>query len=314
MSPQLPYDQNHFEDVLVSPRYLAGSNGSGEAGFAPVAHWPHHHLDEGPCQLLVTSPDQRIRIGWFGDDFELWKITAAEEAAPATRWTATFNHVTPAEIVAGLTSALVHDYAGADPYDGSGRFLASPSLYWVDAVRPLIEAGWRRKATERGTVEIVAPDGQAGVLIDNRLSAWDDENVTLWAGPPGWGTRAEAVFTARTPSHLIAATAAAMADPTPVIRSRHRLHRKMEQLVTLTPVAPPTPQIPRAPTPLDVRRTAVAQAVHRAARVPQTAADLRIMAARSRTATSAQIRSGKPAHLPGTLPPASSPAQRRYSR
>jgi hypothetical protein len=313
MSTQLPYDQCDFQDVLVSPRYLAGSNGSGEAGFAPVAHWPHHHLDEGPCQLLVTSPDQRIRIGWFGDDFELWKITASQEAVSAPRWTATINHVTPAEIVAGLTTALAHDYAEADAYEGNGRFLASPSLYWADAVRPLTEAGWRREAAERGTVEIVAPDGQAGVLIDNRLSNWDDETVTLWAGPPGWGTRAEAVFTARTPSHLIAATAAAMTDPAPVIRERHQLAREIEHLVTLTPVGPTVPQISRAPTPLDVRRTAVAQAVHRAARAPQTAADLRTMAARSRTMTSAQTRSSKSAHSPGALPPAISPAQ-RHSR
>ena len=311
MSTQLPYDQRDFQDVLVSPRYLAGSNGSGEAGFAPVTHWPHHHLDEGPCQLLVTSPDQRIRIGWFGDDFELWKITASQEAASASRWTATFNHVTPAEIVAGLTTALAHDYAEADAYEGNGRFLASPSLYWADAVRPLTEAGWRREAAERGTVEIVAPDGQAGVLIDNRLSNWDDETVTLWAGPPGWGTRAEAVFTARTPSHLIAATAAAMADPTPVVRERHQLPREMAHLATLTPVAPAVPQTSRAPTPLDVRRTAVTQAVHRAARAPQTAADLRVMAARSHTVTSAQNRSSSPTPALGVPLPAVPSAPRR---
>ncbi|WP_412080177.1 hypothetical protein [Streptomyces sp. SJL17-1] len=59
-------------DVYVAPRYLAGSNGTGDAGFAPVAHWPHHDLGDGPCQLLVTSPDHRIRIGRYGDDFELW--------------------------------------------------------------------------------------------------------------------------------------------------------------------------------------------------------------------------------------------------
>ncbi|MFJ2158133.1 DUF317 domain-containing protein [Streptomyces sp. NPDC087856] len=312
MSTQLPYDQRDFQDVLVSPRYLAGSNGSGEAGFAPVAHWPHHHLDEGPCQLLVTSPDKRIRIGWFGDDFELWKITASQEAASATRWTATFNHVTPAEIVAGLTTALAHDYAEADAYEGNGRFLASPSLYWADAVRPLTEAGWRRAAAERGTVEIIAPDGQAGVLIDNRLSSWDDENVTLWAGPPGWGTRAEAVFTARTPSHLIAATAAAMTNPTPVIRERHQLAREITHLATLTPVSPTAPVAPRAPTPLDVRRTAVTQAVHRAARAPQTAADLSVMAARSHTATSAQTRSSNPTPAPGV--PSAVPSAPRRSR
>ncbi|MFE2498411.1 DUF317 domain-containing protein [Streptomyces scopuliridis] len=318
MSTQQPYDQDPYQEVLVSPMYLAGSNGTGDAGFAPVAHWPHHYLDEGPCQLLVTSPDQRIRIGWFGDDFELWKITAAKEAVSAPRWTATFNHVTPAEIVAGLTTALAHDYAEADAYEGNGRFLASPSLRWADAVRPLTDAGWTRDGgAERGTVEIIAPDGQAGVLIDNRLSDWDDETVTLWAGPPGWDTRAEADFTARTPSHLIAATAAAMTDPAPVMRERHQLHRKMENLVTLTPVGPtgpqvlPAPQVPRAPTPLDVRRTAVAQAVQRATRFPQTAAGLRVMAARSRTATSVQNRSSNPAPALRARPGASPTAPRR---
>ncbi|MFI9338916.1 DUF317 domain-containing protein [Streptomyces althioticus] len=144
--------------------YLAGSNGTGEAGFAPVAHWPHHYLDEGPCQFLVTSPDQRIRIGWFGDDFELWRISAASKAASATRWTATVNHVTSAEIVAGLTTALAHDYAETDAYDSNGRFLAHPSIHWADAVRPLTDAGWTRGVPgSPGTIEIVAPDGPSRI-------------------------------------------------------------------------------------------------------------------------------------------------------
>ncbi|MFD9206575.1 DUF317 domain-containing protein [Streptomyces sioyaensis] len=308
-----PDDPRLYEEVLVSPMYLAGSNGTGDAGFAPVAHWPHHYLDEGPCQLLVTSPDRRIRIGWFGDDFELWKITAAEDAVSAPRWTATFNHVTPAEIVAGLTTALAHDYAEADAYDSNGRFLASPSI-WADAVRPLTDAGWKRGVpAEPGTVEIVAPDGQAGAVIDRFSYGPDDEAVTLWAGPPGWGTRAEAVFTSGTPSHLVAATAAVMADSAPVIRERHQIDRRMEHLVTLTPAAPAAPaaksSVSRAPTPLDVRRTAVTQAVHRAARAPRTAADLRVMAARSRTAPS--TRSGARSPVPAAVPLLSPSAPRR---
>lgn len=300
----MPYnaDDEQWREYHVTPRYLAGSNGTGDAGFAPVAHWPHHNLDDGPCQLVVTSPDGRVRIGWFGDDFDLWKITAAEDALAAPRWSATFNHVTPAEIVAGLTTALARDYS-----DGNDRFLHSPSLYWGDAVQPLTDAGWSRGAAERGTVEIIAPDGQAGVLIDNRISGWDDETVMLWAGPPGWGTRAEAVFTARTPSYLIAATAAAMADPAPVTRERHAI-RRMEHLVTLTPIQQPAPKTPRAPTPLDVRRTAVTQAVHRATRDPRT--DLRVRAARIRTTIPAQARSGNPGQPNGHSPSASLPAPR----
>ncbi|MGW4162630.1 DUF317 domain-containing protein [Streptomyces sp. NPDC004788] len=192
----------------------------------------------GPCQLLVTSPDQRIRIGWFGDDFELWRITAAEDAVATPRWTATFNHITPAEIVAGLTTALAQDYAASDPYENNGRFLADPSLCWADAVQPLLDAGWRRGAAKYGTVEITAPDGLAGVEIDTLRGGRDAETVMLWAGPRGWGTRAEVVFTARTPSHLIAETAAVMASPAPVVRERHMIHREMEPLVTLTPGRP----------------------------------------------------------------------------
>lgn len=254
----MPYNPpDPWAEYLVTPRYLAGSDGTGDEGFAPVAHWPHHHLDDGPCQLLVTSPDQRIRIGWFGDDFHLWKISAAEDAVSASRWTATFNHVTPAEIVAGLTSALERDY-----YVGEERFLARPSMYWTAGLQPLIDAVWTRRAPERGTVAFIAPDRQAGALVDISHSG-DDEAVTLWAGPPGWGTRAEAVFSSRTPTHLIAATAAAMTDPSPVIRARHAISPAMEHLATLTPVGRAAP-IPRSPTPLDVRRTAVTEAVHRA--------------------------------------------------
>ncbi|MEU6664035.1 DUF317 domain-containing protein [Streptomyces sp. NPDC046821] len=310
-----PDDTHLYEDVLVSPMYLAGSNGTGTAGFAPVAHWPHHYLDEGPCQLVVTSPDQRIRIGWFGDDYELWKITAATDAVATPRWTATFNHVTPAEIVAGLTTALAHDYAQADAYNGQGRFLANPSYRWTDYVRPLTDAGWTRDSgAERGTVEIVAPDGQAGILIDSRPSGWDDETTTLWAGPPGWGTRAEAVFTERTPSHLIAATAAVMANSAPVIRERHQINQRMAHLVTLTPLTPASKTSEtlgsRAPTPLDVRRTAVTQAVHRAARAPRTAADLRVMAAQSRTTGAVHNRPSTFAPA-ASAPPSSASAPRR---
>lgn len=295
-----------WREYLVSPRYLAGSNGTGDAGFAPVADWPHHHLEDGPCQLLVTSPDGRIRIGWFGDDFELWKITAAEDALATPRWTATFNHVTPAEIVAGLTAALAREYA-----EGHDRFLASPSLHWADCIQPLTDAGWACGAAERGTVEIIAPDRQAGAFIDNRRSSGDDETVMLWAGPPGWGTRAEAVFTARTPSRLIAATAAAMTEPAPVIRERHTIRRDMERLVTLTPVVPAASAVRGAPTPLDVRRTAVTQALHRAA---QTPADLRVRAARSRTTLPAPNQPdnpGQPSAPPSAPLTSNRPGHRR---
>lgn len=301
--PHFTHDEQ-WREYLVTPRYLAGSDGTGDAGFAPVAHWPHHHLGDGPCQLLVTSPDSRIRIGWFGDDYELWKITAADDAVSPPRWTATFNHVTPAEIVAGLTTALARDYADTGPDQDTPLFLASRSLHWSEAARPFFDAGWTYDlAAEPRTVELRAPDGQAGLLIDHRPSGPGDETVLMWAGPPGWDTRAEAVFTARTPTHPITATAAAMLDPAPVTRERHMIRPRVEHLVTLTPAEPPAP---RAPTPLDVRRTAVTQALHRATRDPDSAISPRVMAARARTA--------QPATNPEPIAPPAPPHHPRPPR
>lgn len=230
-------------DVYVAPRYLAGSPGHGDPGFAPVAHWPHHHLDDGPHQLVVTSPDHRIRIGWAGDDYELWTITAAPDAVSAPRWEVTFNQNTPPELVAPLTAQLATDWA-----DGNDRFLAAPSYRWADSVGALTEAGWTRRPGERGTVELTAPDHSAGLLID-RYAA-DGRTWMLWAGPKGWGTRAEITFTARTPAHLIAAVAQAFTDPAPVPRWRETLDPRLAAMAQLTPVAPPRPTVP---TPRDIR-------------------------------------------------------------
>ncbi|MCC9706021.1 DUF317 domain-containing protein [Streptomyces sp. MNU76] len=234
-------------DVHVSPRYLAGLPGHADPSFAPVAHWPHHHLDVGPCQLVITSPDHRIRIGWFGDDYDTWLISAAEDSVSAPRWTARINQNTPPEIVEGLTRALAAEWD-----EDSDSFLTSRSVYWTDAVQPLLDAGWERKPLSRGLVEIVSPDGRAGASIDVVSAGSDAETVTLWAGPPGWGTRAEATFTARTPKHLIAATAAALADPTPVLRYKGVLDEDLARLARLTPSCRPGP--PRRPAGSPARR------------------------------------------------------------
>ncbi|MFF7439004.1 DUF317 domain-containing protein [Streptomyces sp. NPDC008122] len=230
-------------DVYVAPRYLAGSSGVGDAGFAPVAHWPHHHLDDGPHQLVVTSPDHRIRIGWAGDDYDLWTITAAPDAMSQPQWMAIANQNTPAELVGALTAALVQDWA-----EDSNRFLSAAGPR-SDAVDPLIAAGWTIGGLDRGLLHINAPDGQAGATVDI-IDPYADESITLWGGPAGWGTRAEIVFSSRTPPHLIAATAKAFTDPAPVPRWRDTLHPRLTAHARLAPVEPP--QAP-APTPRDIR-------------------------------------------------------------
>ncbi|MEU5838713.1 DUF317 domain-containing protein [Streptomyces diacarni] len=280
-----------WREYRVTPRYLAGSGVFGDPAFAPVSHWPRHDPDDDNlCQLLHTSPDGRIRIGWFGDDYDPVKVTAAEDAVGPVRWTALFNQNFPPEITAGFTSALARDW---EP-DGE-HFLARPSIYWADSVEPLLDAGWERlRASEPGTVELRAPDGQAGAWIDTRSYGREDETVMLWAGPKGYLTRAEATFSSDTPSHLIAATAAALNDPTHVVRERHMIHRDIEQLVHLEPVTARAQPRTGAPTPLDAKHAAVSAALHRAAHSDPGA----------RRAQAARIRTTHPGPRPSATPAA----------
>ncbi|MER5183263.1 DUF317 domain-containing protein [Streptomyces sp. NPDC002896] len=274
---QHPRDvDTRWHEYRVTPRYLAGSLGIGDPGFAPVpADWPRYEPDD-LGSFVVTSPDRRIHIGWNGDDYLLWRIGAYDGTLGARHWLATANHATPPEIVAGLTSALVRDYG-----TGEEAFLARPSQSWRHAAQPLLDAGWTRQAAEYGTVEIVAPDQLAGLSVDVRDHGPDSEAYTFWAGPPGWGTRAEITLTARTPDHLVVATAAALVDPRPVLRERQHIHRDVEHAVQLEPVEAVGPAT-AVPTPQDVRRTAVSAAM---ARAEQASSSIRrVSAARSRSA------------------------------
>ncbi|MFE2426887.1 DUF317 domain-containing protein [Streptomyces sp. NPDC059373] len=291
-----PDDDAYWREYHVMPRYLAGSlSTDDDPSLQPFVglNWPRHHLDDDLGKTVFTSPDGRLRIGFFGDDYLLWHVSAYEDPFGPRRWAATFNQNTPPEIVAGLTVALARDYE-----EGNDRFLARPPMRWGEQTHPLTEAGWTRDwGAETGTVEIIAPDKQAGILLDTRSYDPEDETSLLWSGPPGWGTRVEATFTASTPGHLVAATAAAMADPTPVVRYEHSIPRGLRALVRLTPVEPPGPPVP---TPLDVRRTAVAQALHRATHPGDRASAARARTTTPLTATASSRTAPAPAPTGGT--------------
>lgn len=282
-----PEDDAYWREYHVTPRYLAGSLGADDdPSLQPFVNlnWPHHQVDDDLGKTVFVSPDGRLRIGFFGDDYILWNVAAYEDPFGPRRWAATFNQNTPPEIVAAFTTALALDYE-----EGSDRCLTRPAVRWDEHTQPLTEAGWTRdRGTEIGTVEILAPDKLAGILIDIRCQDPEDEQCLLWSGPPGWGTRAEATFTTHTPAHLVAATTAAMADPAPVIRYEHSIPRKLRGLVQLTAVEPPPPA---KPTPLDVRRAAVSLAVERAFRSSST--NPRAVAARARTASPLAARSAR---------------------
>ncbi|NYI03430.1 DUF317 domain-containing protein [Allostreptomyces psammosilenae] len=192
--------------------------------------------------MIVTSPDWKLKVGFYGDDYVLWKIAAYDhDPFYPPRWIITANQNTPAEIVAGLTTVLARDHV-----EGEQRYLSGPPYYWADGTEPLVDSGWTPAPLDRPTVEFSSPDKQAGLVIARAVDDPHAASRLLWAGPGGWGTHVEITFTPYTPTHLIAATAAAMVDPTPVTRALRQIPRQLRGLLHLTPVAEAQAPPPRA--------------------------------------------------------------------
>jgi Domain of unknown function (DUF317) len=263
-----------FDDPVqryhVTPRYLAGATFTSDLALRPLLEvgWPRHRDGEG--NLHLSSPDQRVRIGYLGETSDTaWKIAAFSDSYRDLHWLATFTSSTPDEIVAGFLGAVAEGY-----YDHRDALFCGPGE--VDhAYAPLMEARWGRLVNERA-IEFAAPDGWAALRYQRRLperAQWPDRWIA-WGGPDGWSSRWHATATPHTPTHLIAATATAMANPAPVVRTAEQIPHNSRHLVQTTPLPP-----------------------------PRTGA--RTEAARARTTTSAPAPVTGPA--PSTPPPAAGP-------
>jgi Domain of unknown function (DUF317) len=230
---------------LVTPRYLAGPTDTGAPALQPLLDhgWHQHHDDANNIHL--TAPDGRIRVAFLrdcyllqSDDYTLWRITAYDTPLSTPRWAATFDGNTPVEIVAGLTETLAQRH-----HPDSDACLAQHGRN-DDAFTPLAEAGWHPSTTS-GAIEYTAPDTHA-TLTYLPHPQQDDAPVglqqqwTAWGGPAGWASRWYAHFTTDTPTHLIAATATALADPTPVIRVARHIPWRCRDLIQTTPHNPLT--------------------------------------------------------------------------
>ncbi|MFE7312868.1 DUF317 domain-containing protein [Streptomyces sp. NPDC057555] len=242
-------------DFYVSPVYLAGSTFTGDPALQPLLDQGFHLHHDELANVYVTSPEQHIRLGYLpeGEDTTLWKIAVHSDPFGPPRWLATFDSSTPTELVTAFTTALAHDYAqGHDTYlyGGTGRHRG---------FQPLVDAGWRTDKGPHLSVS-VAPDGLAEM---NHVRGALDHQAELsgyqyrWSasgGRDGYRSSWHATFTTHTPSHLIAATATALANPTPVPRYEAEIPKRNLAAAHVTPVPPPVP------TPLDVRRATAARA------------------------------------------------------
>nr|WP_237535775.1 DUF317 domain-containing protein [Streptomyces sp. SID3343] len=176
----------------------------------------------------------RVRVAFTpeGEDIGLWHVTAATLPMHLPRWKMVADARVPVEAVAAFTTALAASVAA----DGE-EFLVAP-LGATPGWYPLSEAGWRERIDD-ALAEFVSPEGLAHLVCNRSPSSYAGE---MSSGPHAWDLeigggryRDHATFTSDTPAHLIAAFTTALADPTPVPRTRRELPKEYLRHLTATP-------------------------------------------------------------------------------
>ncbi|MFP8959222.1 DUF317 domain-containing protein [Streptomyces nanhaiensis] len=190
----------------TTPRHLAGpgdarhvTHGLAAAGWTPTS-------DPLSPQIVLTSPDHRhsLQFDPHSATSAWWRLRAeATDTEPG--WYAEFGELVPAEVLSGLTDALVAPPPREQP--GPWRVLSS--------------AGWLLDAPDAAH----SPDA----LCHIELRHVDHHDTPSWhietrrhdhgtpAGPRIW----HAWFDGRTPSHLMTAFTAALADTAPLQRGMY---------------------------------------------------------------------------------------------
>jgi hypothetical protein len=225
----MPPAPETVEVNFIAPRHLAGG---GDPSWITVplhraSGWSHGNDPLIP-RVLLFSPDQKALPRLQPDpDGQWWTLRhAAEPDRPA--WYASFGARTPVELIAAATDALT------SPVPSAG----SPS----DPYKPLRQTGW----SPYGDNGLVSPDKTAYVeRLGTRAApgAWF-VTVTLALNQPVWQAR----FDAHSPTHLITAFTAALADPQPVPRigSGRSLPTRDPNLVTRQTTKVPAVYVDRA--------------------------------------------------------------------
>ncbi|MEU8543163.1 DUF317 domain-containing protein [Streptomyces sp. NPDC048717] len=157
-------------------------------------------------------PDEPILLG---DRPVAWTVSARADEAGLAQWTAYFSTGVPPETVADFLFALE---ARPDPAHG----YAGPPLVF----ETLAERGWTRDIDDPTVV--CDPRLAAGMALGALPKDGIQDGDVLATEPSGWQAWCEprigagylwtAVFSASTPHDLVAAFAASLASPEPVLR------------------------------------------------------------------------------------------------
>lgn len=161
----------------------------------------------------MTSPDHAFRLDLTPTPSSFHRWWRIDSNYGPGFWSATFNGDTPAEIVAGLTDALIRP----EPEK------PAPSVTDV-----LTGRGWQHTTSETGSQTLTSPDGivQVQLYVSPALGVmgWEIEAAHHHGeyGPERRMWRAH--LDAATPPHLLAAVAEAISNPTPVLRARFKIN------------------------------------------------------------------------------------------
>ncbi len=212
-TPSNPGFQNEGPDYLVTPRYLAGSDGdTATVTDLLVARGWTTFTDETSTTRCFPR-DQRCcvcirgtRRSMSGRD-PMWRLWGRQAGKDTVDWNATFTTACPPEIIACVAEELT----------------APPSQLALDehhGMQPLNDAQWNRN--ENGYIH---PDGQVAMRYSpapfyasqeeiSRKAGWTCTVATSLEAAPLWG----AAFSISTPWRLITAFCEALIDPEPVPR------------------------------------------------------------------------------------------------
>ncbi|WP_416971578.1 DUF317 domain-containing protein [Streptomyces sp. 4F14] len=270
--------------VTVTPGHLAGPEDAAPAleVLYKKRNWPiHEDLDAG--NTFVHSPCGRADAAFIGDYLSPWQVRVSREPMEEPAWFAAFDGNTPPEIIAAFFEIL------ADTLENlPDQLTQSRAIYITEAVHLLEQAGWDKEVTATHTR--MTPKGEhaglAGLSIQQRPAAWEDEEfgpyaepITMWGRPKGSDDRWEAKFTRDVPMHLVAAATRLLITTAPVERYEEGLDPAVLPYITGPNTAPST-------------RAAVARAASPAAAAagPGSAGAVSVPAAVQRDAAAAAKR------------------------
>ncbi|MFI5982128.1 DUF317 domain-containing protein [Streptomyces sp. NPDC051555] len=201
-------DHEHKLGSAISPRYLAGPGDPRHITHALRAAGWTNTSDPLHPSITMTSPDYAHNLSLNpASHHYAWKISTEFLLG---YWSATFSITTPAEIVAGLTDALIRPAPDE----------AAPTV-----VEILTARGWAHSTNDAGSQTLVSPDGivQAELRVSAFLCGWEFEAARHHGEHGPEGTLWRAYFNEDTPTHLLASVADAVSTPTAVLRSRFEI-------------------------------------------------------------------------------------------